>query len=780
METQNISTSTKQDTVKVDFQKLLYRILSAWWLFLLCAIIAQGAAYMYLRYATFEYTSNAIILVKDAGSSGNVSTQSILLSDYGLESSKALDNEIQIIKSLTIMEKVVDSLKLNISYFRQGKFKETELYTSTPFVLDSFELAPNNIYGAAFFIELDNYETFVLKKNEEDEEGVTYKFGEKFTNGKGTFTISRNPVEAIVKGLHRIKIGTIQNTAYSYKGKLNIERIGDQRTSSVLSLSIIHTVPQKTADIINTLIGIYSAEEVKDENTVLRNTLVFIDNRVRELVKELDAVEGNIQDYKSDNEIIGDDASGSMNYTINEIRTAIKQISDYEIQKNLLASLEIFFVQNNETYDLVPSNLSVESALLEGFVSQYNNLIYQYKQLAVTATDKNPSLIAIKLQIKDSQDLILATIRNLKRDLAIPMIEIEKNIEELKRGMSSVPRIEKRLVEKKRIQAVKEQLFLYLLQKKEETALSEAVATAKTRIIDRARTPLFPIYPKKKLIQTTSGLLGVIFPAILLLIIGLFQNKIDSEETIKELTNIPILGKIPFKKGKANIVAKHGSRSAINEMFRLLRTNLNFINHNKEQQVILITSSISGEGKTFVAINLGITLALSNKKVILLGMDLRKPKMATYLGEKPTVGITNYLVGQKSIKEIIQQSKEHSNISYISSGPIPPNPAELIMSLKMEYLIKELSKEYDYIIIDAPPIGLVSDALLLRKLVDNMLIVIHHNMTRKVMVTHLDNMYKKNELPRASLVFNGVKQGRKYGYGGYYYGKNQSYYIEDD
>lgn len=755
-------------------------MLSAWWLFLLCGIIAQGCAYMYLRYATFEYTSNAILLIKDAGSSGNVSTQSILLSDYGLEGGKALDNEIQIMKSLSIMEKVVDSLDLNISYYRQGNWKETELYTSTPFLLDSFKLAPNNIYGANFFIELNDYETFLLRKNEEDEEGQRYKFGEPFTNNKGTFTISRNPVEAIVKGSHRIKISTIESAAYSYRGKLNIERIGDQRTSSVLSLSIIHPVPEKTADIINTLIDIYNEEEIKDENKILKNTLVFIDNRVKELVKELDAVEGNIQDYKSDNEIIGNDASGSMNYIISEIRTAVKQLSDYEIQKNLLASLETFFVQNNGKYELVPSNLSVESALLAGFVAQYNGLITQHKLLAVTATDKNPSLIAIKEQIKDSEDLIMATIKNLKKDITIPIIEIEKSIEELKKGMSSVPKIEKRLVEKKRIQTVKEQLFLYLLQKKEETALSEAVATAKTRVIDRARTPFFPIYPKKKLIKTTSGLLGLIIPTILVLIMGLFQNKVDSEETIKELTTMPILGKIPFKKGKVNIVAKHGSRSAINEMFRLLRTNLNFINHNKKQQTILMTSSISGEGKTFIAINLGITLALSNKKVILLGMDLRKPKMATYLGVQPAVGITNYLVGQKSLKDIVQQSKENKNLSYISCGPIPPNPAELIMSQKMKDLITELKKEYDYVLIDAPPVGLVSDALLLRDLVDNILIVIHYNMTRKVMVKHLDNMYQKNELPKASLIFNGVKQGKKYGYGGYYYGKKQSYYIEDD
>ncbi len=500
-----------------------------------------------------------------------------------------------------------------------------------------------------------------------------------------------------------------------------------------------------------------------------------------DLVTELDSVEGGIQRFKSKNEIISESASSSMDYTINEIRESLKLISNYEIQKSILQSLENFLLQDNFEMRLIPANLIAENPVLSGLVNQHNDLIIQNKQVATTASKQNPIRIALEEQITDTRNLILQTIQNLKRDLQIPVKQIEDNIRDLKRSMSSIPGIEKRLVEKMRTQEVKEKLFLFLLQKREETALSEAVTTAKTRTIDRARVSKYPVYPQPKLIMAMSGVLGLLLPFLLVLILGLFETKIDSEEMIKNLTNIPILGRIAYKKGNENVVVKHGSRSAINEMFRLLRTNLNFVNHGKPKQTIMLTSSISQEGKTFIALNLGITLSLAGKKVVLLGMDLRKPKLATYMGVPQGKGITNYLVGQNSIDEIVQPFQDNPNLSYITSGPTPPNPAELILSEKMKELLQELSERYDYVLIDTPPIGLVSDALLLRDYVDNILIVVRHKYTRKVMVRNMENMYSNGELQKASIIFNGVKQGGKYyGYGGYYYGKNQGYYVEED
>ena len=783
MENNNQSISsgaTSKEAIVVDLQKFFRKVLSLWWLFLLCFAAAIAIGRFYLRYSTFQYSSRAVLLIKDAGDSGGISEQSILADNILSGGGKAMDNEIQIFKSLTLMEKVVERLNLQVYYYRIGQLKETELYLDSPFVVDSFELKNKNGYGGNFLLEQEDYKSFIFKKNEEDP-GTRYSYGELIDTPAGRLSISLSSRVAVLEGTYRFVILNKEASANKSKSGLSVERIGSHSSSSILEIRKIDAVPEKARDIINTLIDVYNEEEIKDENTVLRNTLDFIDFRVASLVGELDSVEGGIQRYKSANSIISDNASSSMNYTLGEIRSSIQEISDYEIQKNILTSLEDFLQKDQQKFTLIPANLVAQNPVLSGLVNQFNTLVLQNKQISKTATAKNPVRVDIENQLIDLQSLILETIQNLKRDLQIPIAEIEKNIESLKSSMGSIPGIEKKLLEKMRTQGVKEKLFVYLLQKREETALSEAVTTAKTRTIDRARLPKGAIYPNRKLVTMFSGLLGLIIPFLIVIILNFFENKIDSEETIKQLTNIPILGRIALKKGKENIIVKQGNRSAINEMFRLLRTNLNFLNHNKKQQTILFTSSISGEGKTFISINLGVTLALSDKKVVILGLDLRKPKLGLYMDDHDEgKGITNYLIGQNSIDEIVKTYQAVPNLHYITSGPVPPNPAELILSKKMETLLQELAQQYDYILIDTPPIGLVSDALLLRNLVDNILVVVRHKYTHKGMVRHLDMMYQNKELERASIIFNGVKQGKGYGYGAYQYGYNQEYYVDED
>ena len=780
---ENINQSIKasaasKEAIVIDLQKFLRKLLSFWWLFLLCFAAAIVIGRFYLRYTTFEYSSRAVLLIKDAGDSGGISEQSIL-ADNLMGGGKSMDNEVQIFKSLTLMEKVVERLNLQVYYYRIGQLKETELYLNSPFVVDSFELKNKNGYGGNFLLEQKDYKTFLFKKNEEDP-GTRYSYGQLFETPVGRFSISLSPRVAVLEGTYRVVILNKEASAKRSKSGLTVERVGHS-SSSILEIKKIDPVPEKARDIINTLIDVYNEEEIKDENQVLRNTLDFIDFRVASLVGELDSVEGGIQRYKSANEIISDNASTSMNYTLGEIRSAIQDISEYEIQKNILTSLEGFLQKDQQGFELIPANLVAQNPVLSGFVNQYNTLVLQNKQLSKTASAKNPIRVDLENQMIDLGSLILETIQNLKRDVQIPIAEIEKNIASLKSSMGNIPGIEKKLVEKMRTQAVKENLFVFLLQKREETALSEAITTAKTRTIDRARLSKGAIYPNRKMITMFSGVLGLIIPFLIVIILNFFENKIDSEETIKQLTSIPVLGRIAQKKGKENIIVKQGNRSAINEMFRLLRTNLNFLNHNKKQQTILFTSSISGEGKTFISINLGVTLALSDKKVVMLGLDLRKPKLGLYMNDTAEgKGITNYLIGQNSVDEIVKTYTAVPNLHYITSGPVPPNPAELILSKKMESLLQELSKEYDYILIDTPPIGLVSDALLLRNLVDNILVVVRHKYTHKGMVKQLDRMYQDKELDRASIIFNGVKQGKGYGYGAYQYGYNQEYYVDED
>lgn len=721
------------------------------------------------------------MLIKDAGRSGNISEQDLLSSSSLLSGGKAMDNEIQILKSLSLLEKVVDKLGLGVSYYRIGKLKESELYHDSPFILDSFAFENPDFYSFRFYIEMEDYNTFIFKKNEKDENGKSYNYSVPFTNEYGSFIISLSPKVAVLPGLYRVNLRNRESGAYKVRSSMQVKRVGDQSASSVLELTYRDAVPEKARDILNTVIDTYNDEEIKDENRVFTNTLDFIDNRIAQLIIELDSVEGGIQQYKSRNEIINNSASESMRYTLGEIRGAIQNMSQYEIKQNILESLEKFMFEQEDNTSLIPANLNAEEPALGGLVAQYNELVLQNNQMAISASELNPARNAVLEQIGTIRNLILKTIRNLKQDLSIPMNEIEDNINSLRKSISNIPGIEKRLVEKVRMQEVKEGLFLYLLQKKEETALSEAVTTAKTRIIDRARASKVPVYPRGKMVRSSAIALGLIFPSLFILGLMLFQNKIDSMELLKRYTNIPILGKIGLNKSSEPLVVKAGSRSAINEMFRLLRTNLNFINQGKTNQAYLVTSSFSGEGKTFIALNLALTLALSKKKVVIVGLDLRKPKLKTYLkAEEISVGLTNYLVGQSELSTIISKFKENEDLHFIPCGPIPPNPAELIMSSKMTELINELKATYDYVIIDTPPIGLVADALLLRKLVDNVLVIVRHKLTRKEMVKDLEQMYQKGELENSSIIYNGAVNGKRYyGYGGYKYGSKSGYYIDD-
>lgn len=767
----------QKDIIQIDFQKFIQKIRSFWWMFLLSLIATFCIGQLYLRYTTFEYSSRAVLLIKDAGKSGNLSEKNILSSGAaGLASSgKSMDNEIQILKSLTLMEKVVEKLRLNVAYFRLGNVKETELYNESPFLLDSFSLKQDNSYGLNYYLDLKDYQSFILKKDEDDD-GVKCFFGIPFETEEGFFTISLSPIEPIIQGIHKLSIAPVESTASKYKSRLSVERIGSQFLSSTLSLNILDPVAQKSADLLNILIEVYNEEEVNDENQVFRNTMKFIDARVANLVLELDTVEGGIQRFKSSNKIFDTNAASSLGYTIKELRSAVQELSIFEIKKKLLLSLEAFVTKDATNHVLIPNHLIAESPVLSNLVMQYNGLVIQHDRLVKTASIQNPAAIEMREQLENIRTLILQTIQNLRKNLQIPMVEIEGNIRELEGSVGSIPGIEKRLLEKMRTQTVKENLFLFLLQKREDTALSEAITTAKTRTIERARVSRSPVYPKPKLILVFSVVLGVFVPLIGLIIITLFENKIDSEDTIKRLTNIPILGHIGFNKKGDHILVKQGSRTAINEMFRLLRTKLNFINHNKQQQTILFTSSTSGEGKTFIALNLGITLALSNKKVIIIGLDLRKPKLGLYLNSTNPKGVSNYLIQQSSLDEIIQHFPDNPNLAFITSGPAPPNPGELLLTEQMFQLIESLKERYDYILIDTPPIGLVSDALILGKYVDTSLLVIRHKTTYKNMVRNLEDMYSKNELQRPHIIYNGVKEAKNY----YGYGHNQDYYVEED
>jgi capsular exopolysaccharide synthesis family protein len=764
--------SQPSDTIQIDLQQWLSTLAARWWLIVLCLLIALGIGNFYLRYATYQYRTSAILLIKDTGKDDLISTESILLSQNYSIGSKGMDNEVQILRSSPLMKKVVERLNLHISYFRQGRFKEHEFYGAQPFHIDTFALRSAS---ASFYIELVDKTSFLVISDIEDEEnGIRQEYGKGFETENGYFKFSAEVAEKIVPGTYRITIEPIENVATRYRNNLVIERVGSIISSSMLMLILNDPVPKKAEDILTTLIDVYNQEEVRDESKVLLSTLDFIDDRLRILESELDFVEGSIEIFRRQNAVVNETASESRSYAVSELRATLNEIARLETKKDLLLSIEKFVKNENDSFRLLPTNLITDNPSLGNLVLSYNELVLQLERLSNTASSVNPTRQAVENELLELRASLLESIQNIQQDMNIPLTRLARSVQELEAKMLSVPGIEKELLEQKRLQSIKENLYLTLLQKREETALSIAIATAGNRTVEPASSTKKPVQPQERLVYLACILLGLFIPVIGLIIYAIADTKISSEDTIKRLTNFPIMGRILHHTAQNNVVVHSGDRSAINEMFRQLRTNLNYLNIKHKKQIFAITSYVSGEGKSFIALNLALTYSLSNKKTILLELDLRKPKLIKYMGITPSnVGITSYLIGEKSLSEIIQT---YQNLDFISSGPIPPNPSELISSDRMESLLQILSAEYDCIIIDNPPIGLVSDALLLRKYVTDTLLIIRHKFSERKTLRHLEEMRLNDELPNSSIVINGIKLFKNGYYGYNSYGYAEEYY----
>ncbi|MEL7252403.1 MAG: polysaccharide biosynthesis tyrosine autokinase, partial [Bacteroidota bacterium] len=703
-----------------------------------------------------------------------LSQENILLNQSLQGGQKGMDNEIQILQSSPIMQKVVEELGINISYYRQGRFKEHEFYRDAPISLDTIILTQNRV---SFYVRLVDKSSYLLTMEVDDSEGVKGEYGQLVQTPFGQVQLSPTTAERFTPGTYRIQVTPIELVADSYRNELVVERIGSVTASSLLSLKLKDPVPRKAEDIIAKVIEVYNEEEVLDENKVLRSTIEFIDDRLIILADELDDVEGSIEVYRRDNEVFGETAVSSKSFAVGELRAALAEIADLETKKDLLKSLEGLVVNMKDSIRLLPANLVAENPSVATLVTSFNDLVLQWERLISTASSENPTLLALERELQEIRISLLESIQNSQRDLDIPIDRLQTQVQSLERSVLSVPGIEKELLERKRLQGIKENLFLTLLQKREETALSLAVATAGNRIVEPPRSTRRPVYPRKNLVYLASGLLGLFIPILWLFFYQLINQRLSSEDMLKGLTAMPILGRISQHKSKDNVIVQAGGRSAINEMFRQLRTNLHYQSLGQQQQVLAVTSYVSGEGKSFIALNLALTYTLSKKKVVLLELDLRRPMLRRYLNRQDTgLGITNVLVGENTLAEVTQH---YAGLDYICGGPIPPNPWEIVGSESMRSILQELKSKYDYIIIDNPPIGMVSDAMLLRQQVNRMLLVVRHNYTKRKMVQHLDEMYRRGELPNAGLVLNGIRgdNGSYYGYGYNSYGQSV-YYSE--
>ncbi len=746
-----------------NLKELLYKYLAYWKWIILSFIIALIAAFIYLRYQTPVYRIQSSILIKDEKKGLG---QDAMLKELEIFSSnKVVDNEIEILKSYTLMQKVVENLNLQVAYFvRENFHKETELYLNSPVKLEFNSVNPQ-VYDEPLSLTILDSLTAEINS-------VKLPFNRKVKTAFGTLTLWRTGNSLDVKELS-ISVSPVEQVTEGLVENLKVEP--SSKMSSVLLMSIEDAKPMRGRDVINTLIGFYNLAGLEDKNKVAANTLRFIEDRLVLISKDLTEVERSVQDYKSREGIT--DISAESGLFLKSVQETDNQLSQILIQQNVLENIERYVRNKNAASGTVPATLSISDPTLLSLIQSLAELESKRAQAVKLVKADNPLVTALDDQISAAKISLGENLQSLKRSLAITREQLESRNKQMEGLIRTVPGKERALINITRQQGIKNNLYVYLLQKREETALSYASAVSDSRTIDMARNSARPVKPVKRNIYLLFALAGLALPFGIIYLIDLLNDKIKSRRDIDRVTNAPILADISFTEHYEPLIVNSNSRNLMGEQVRSLRTNLSFLNPGKGVQSILFTSSMSGEGKSFISLNLGASLAMTDKKTIILELDMRKPKLHAALKMPNQLGLSNYLVGQADLDEIIFPVSGQPNYYIITCGDIPPNPAELLLNGRLAELYRELRQTFDYIVTDAPPVGIVTDAQLLEKQADATLFVLRHNYTPKEALKTLDALYREKKFKNLNVVFNAVKESGVYGYGyrygfGYYHNQN--------
>ncbi len=756
-------------------QKFANKFFSLWPWLIVSAVLGLGLAYFYLRISFPAFKIHASVLVQDDNKSTDLGEASILR-DFGLFGKSNVDNEAEIFKSRSLMEQVVRDMRLNVSYFSEGKVKNTETYGGRP--IDFRFLVPSTDTSditSQYVLQFDkaSITNFTLTNQEQEFKG---HLGDTIHLPEGPALVT--PASGYAKWHYEkpltIAIAPVDAVTQKYLASLKVEIPNKQ--VSVIYLTLSDIIPAKGEAILNQLITAYMQANVTDKNRIADSTIQFIQERLRLVFGELNDIEKDIERFKTANKLT--DLTAQSGLLLQNTSEYAKQQTGQEVQLSVVQALEQFLKDNLNNSRVVPSSLVMQDANFIALVQRYNETQMQRDRMLMSLTASHPSVITTEEQLSNLRIELLSSIASVKKGIEVSVNELKKRTTGMDAAITTIPAKERTFLDYSRQQAIKQELYLFLLKKMEETAISKSATIASARIIDRAKSDPSPFKPSKTMILFMGLMGGLVLPFAVSFGKDIINTKVASMEDIVNNTTIPVLAEIGHNNANQIVAVTMNSRQLIAEQFRSLRTNLQYLIPNKQEKTILITSSMSGEGKSFLSINLAATLALANKKVILLELDLRKPKISENLGLQKT-GFTNYIISEGADwRTMIQTAGDHPiSFDILASGPLPPNPTELLMLPKVSHLMEELKNSYDYIIIDSPPAGMVTDAEIMASYANLTIYVVRHHYTYRQQIRLVEKLYHKQTLPRINIVVNDVeiRKGR-YGYGyGYGYG---SYHAE--
>lgn len=755
-----------------NLRENIQQYLKYWYAFVLAFLICLGASFLYLQTLSPRYKVSSTLMVQD-DQKGEGQVKESAFSDLNMfRSDRKADNEMEVLRSRDLIYKTLKALNLETTYFIKGILKEKELYgKNVPIKVSVLGVNASGYlkkpmvtpYSDQAYILTDNKNKYTLPYD-----SVIQQSGYKIIVSKGpAFKNFTAPVLLKFKNLHRMA------ESYSLTGLVVLPVVKDANT---IIISLTDNIPQRGLDILTVLIKKYNEEDVIRKNLIAMNTIKFIDKRLNALNKDLTGVEHDVENYKQQNMVTDVNADAVVN--VAKSGEYGQMLSSTNTQLSVLSSLEKYLHNNN--LNMVPSALNINNATLNDLTAKYNATQQERAKMLRSSEESNPLVQNLTAQLVSLKSNIQENLQNIKRGLQIERNSQQAMSSRFNSKVRSVPAVERGLLERSREQSVKSGLYRYLLQKREETTLSLSATVPTSQIIDKPAYNSVPVTPKKELIYLCASFAGLLIPGAFIYGRSLLNNKVRDVKDIQLLTGVPVLGVLNHVNKNEATMIDHNSRSTITELFRYIRSNLNFMNNGMPDQVMLITSCMKSEGKTFFSINLGLTLASVNKRVVLLEFDMREPQLLQKLHLNSKIGITDYLLNPDvSIDDLLMNSRKYHDLIVVDCGPITTNPAELMMHPKIGKLVEELKSRFDYVIIDTAPVGQVADAFSLSAYTDLSIYLIRYNYTDKMQLNILKDILYYKKLTNPMVVFNDAKieNSNTYGYGGFGYGYGLGYQV---
>lgn len=788
-----------------DFKIIYTTLILNWQWFVLSLIICLSAAAIMLRYTTPMYQSYAKLLIKDDNNGGRRGGRSYIANSSTLgmmTNTEGIDNEMEILKSTALATEAVKQLKLYTVYTLEGHIKDHLLYKNQPVNVD-LDMAHIETLKRPISLVIDKDEngklhvtgTYTYVPEDPDKPSKTYAINRTFdvlpariSTSVGIITFTANTLSPMPEDRNElVTIYPPKMIAGKYSGALTVNQLS--KSTSIAGLTLTDEMPQRANDYLKQLVFSYNMQANEDKNEIAMRTEQFINSRLEKINTELGATEGSLEATKRQYKIVNPEATGALGFTNTDQFT--QKLADMDMQIELLRSLQQYMNEPGNKYQTLPSNVGLNDAAASTLINDYNKIVMERNRLLRSANENSPTITPLTAQLDDLSSSIRRAMTQVQRNAQIQRNSILQEYNRYSSMIYSSPEQERVLNQIGRQQEVKSGLYLMLLQKREENSISLAATADKGKLIDDP-VSFGQISPKKSIILLIALVIGLAIPAIVLFLINFFRYKIEGHEDVARLTTLPIIGDVAIAsetaKTKADIVVHENQNNVMEEVFRSIRSNIQFM-LKEDQKVIMFTSTTSGEGKTFTAANLAVSFALLGKKVLVMGLDIRKPRLTNLFELKDkNIGITNLLVHDNPTREDIcaniLNSGVNRNLDIMPAGPIPPNPAELVSRESLDNIFATLRKEYDYIIVDTAPVGLVTDTLMIARVADLTVYMCRADYTPKSSFEFINSLSAQKKLPQVSIVINGIDMSKKkygyyYGYGKYgkygRYGKSGSY-----